>query len=207
MRFFEDELLSNILHAIAAVPFGFAMIAFIGHVHVPDKIDGDPARKEKGAIVTAIAAPLHHGRPIGLVFLNAGIAGIGNIDVPLMVGSEPPRHIELSHLGAAPGKAELAPRMHAIAFTIESLDAVIAAIGDKHIAIQAGGQAARIIKQAFLRARLAAPSCEKLSLLIEFLNRMVVGIGDVDIPVLVERDARGRFEFTIIDAFPADRHG
>jgi len=32
MRFFEDELLSNILHAIAAVPFGFAMIAFFGQL-------------------------------------------------------------------------------------------------------------------------------------------------------------------------------
>jgi hypothetical protein len=27
MHFFEDEQLSNILHAIAAVPFGFAMVA------------------------------------------------------------------------------------------------------------------------------------------------------------------------------------
>ena len=27
MRFFEDEILSNILHAIAAIPFGLGMIA------------------------------------------------------------------------------------------------------------------------------------------------------------------------------------
>jgi len=28
MNFFEDELLSNALHAIAAIPFGFAMLVY-----------------------------------------------------------------------------------------------------------------------------------------------------------------------------------
>jgi len=28
MRFFEDEFLSNVLHAIAAIPFGFAMLVY-----------------------------------------------------------------------------------------------------------------------------------------------------------------------------------
>lgn len=29
MRFFEDELLSSILHAIAAIPFGLAMLVYL----------------------------------------------------------------------------------------------------------------------------------------------------------------------------------
>ena len=32
MRFFESELLSNILHAIAAIPFGFIVIGFATQV-------------------------------------------------------------------------------------------------------------------------------------------------------------------------------
>jgi hypothetical protein len=32
MRFFEDEHLSNILHVIAAIPFGFTMIALFSQL-------------------------------------------------------------------------------------------------------------------------------------------------------------------------------
>src|SRR5919108_5916615 len=129
------------------------MVPLVGDVDVAHEIHRDPAGKEKGAVIAAVAAPLHQRGTVPLKLLDAGVAGIGNIDVALRICGDAPWHVEFTHLRSAPGKPKLAPGMHTSAVGIKLLYPVVAAVGDIDFAIRPRGKPARIIKETFLRIR------------------------------------------------------
>ena len=184
--------------AAARIELLDTIVRFIRHKDIAHEIHRDAAWEEKGTVIAAVLAPLHEWGSIGLEFLDTGVARIGHVQVSLVIGRHAPGHVELPDLGATIGKPKLSPGMHAIAFGIELLNPVIAAVRHIDRTVRPGGKTSRVVKLPFLRARLAAPSSDELAVLIELLNRMVVRISDVNISVVVQCDTGRRAQFPIV---------
>ncbi len=134
----------------SGIEFLDAIIAFIGHINIADKIDRHAARKEEGAVKASVTAPLQQWLAVGLKFLDARVARVGDIHMAVLIRCNAPGHIEAAHIGPPPGKPELAPCFLRVTLEIELLYPVVAAISHIHNIARPDRQTTGIVKLAFL---------------------------------------------------------
>src|SRR5207249_12021757 len=75
---------------------------------------------------------------------------------------------------------------------VENLNAVVARVGDVHVARRVGGDAADLVELPLRRSRLS-PRLQIIAVLVEFRDAIVVAeaIGNVDVARTVPRDVGG----------------
>ena len=174
-----------------AIKFLNAIVDLIRDVNIARKIHGQPAAIKEGSVEGPFFSPHEQRLAFCRVFLNAIVQCIRDIDVVVLVDGHSPGIVEDALRRPLPRKSELSPDRQEVPVPIELLNSMIVAVYNDEVSLGIARQSPRKIELAFRIARFVAPTGQELSFFVELLDAVGIGIGDVNIPVTVQRNAGG----------------